>query len=624
MRKFYIFCLATFMAVFTNGQVILDFESGEGSTQFQYFGSTLEAELSTIIDNPNPTGVNTSSKVGEFIKPADSEVWAGGFSNPAPPRGLDATNAVQICVDVHMDHIGNLAVKLENSMTESWINTVPNTIENAWETLCFDLSNISEEDNTGDGNLDGPAAGVNWTTLVLFFDFGQAFSEDMTYYFDNVELIGGQLEPVEIEFVVNADGLSDVDSVFVRGTFNNFSTDDNLTDDGNGVWSVTKTLDRGSYEYLFYIKSGDRWETMSSTDECVNVTDDGTGNIFVNRVVNATSDMVLDPVCFGSCYGCGEAVNLTFRLGFDSAIMPSPDGVYLAGGGNFDVPGGRYRMEDADGDNVYEISMERAIGFEGYYTFANGACPDFSCKENIAGQDCADPNSFNDRYLDALTGDTVIETCFMECSETTECTGFTSVNVQFNLNASEINVTSEGVFILGNFTQWQDVEMEDPDGDQIYTASFDLVPGTYEYLYKNGTAEIEQFNEGDDCTLTTVDGPNVFINRVVEIGDGDPSVALQPYCFNSCNDCTTGLNELPEGTYIDIFPTVIHNQVNIRTNLDGLNLRVIAMDGSVKMNQTGLRSGNSAINLDELTSGLYIVHLYNKEIHFTEKIIVEN
>ena len=117
MKNWYVFLLFTWLAVPNlNGQVtILDFETPGTSTTFQYFGSSLEGSLTQVIPNPNASGVNTSANVTKFIKPAGSQVWAGAFSNPVPSVAIDLTNGGPICVKVHMDHIGNLALKLEGS-----------------------------------------------------------------------------------------------------------------------------------------------------------------------------------------------------------------------------------------------------------------------------------------------------------------------------------------------------------------------------------------------------------------------------------------------------------------------------------------------------------------------------
>ncbi|MBK8427823.1 MAG: hypothetical protein IPL27_18455 [Lewinellaceae bacterium] len=63
---------------------ILDFETPATTTNFQYFGSTLDGMLSSNIANPNATGINTSATVLKFTKPANSQTWAGAASNPFP------------------------------------------------------------------------------------------------------------------------------------------------------------------------------------------------------------------------------------------------------------------------------------------------------------------------------------------------------------------------------------------------------------------------------------------------------------------------------------------------------------------------------------------------------------
>ena len=103
-------------------------------------------------------------------------------------------------------------------------------------------------------------------------------------------------------------------------------------------------------------------------------------------------------------------------------VTPDPGGVYLAGGLDFGAPGGRFKMEDANGDGVFSIQIERQRGYATFYDFANGACPDYSCKENLAGQPCAVPTNFNDRFLSPVQQDTVINTCYASCATNTNCT----------------------------------------------------------------------------------------------------------------------------------------------------------------------------------------------------------
>ena len=170
-----------------NCGLVLDFETMETTTDFQYFGSDIDGTLNNTIDNPNPSGINTSAKVAEYVKPANSEVWAGAFSNPDPATAVDATMGGEVCIKVHMDHIGNVALKLENSTTggDNWITTVANTKVNEWEEICFSFDNPSEE-----GPFT-PATGHSYPRLVLFFDFQSNADTSATSYFDDV----GRLYP---------------------------------------------------------------------------------------------------------------------------------------------------------------------------------------------------------------------------------------------------------------------------------------------------------------------------------------------------------------------------------------------------------------------------------------------
>jgi hypothetical protein len=395
---------------------ILDFEATETSTVFQYFGSTLDGTFTSVVANPNPVG-NESANVTEFIKPAVAEVWAGAFSNPNPttPVTLDAGSLV--CVDVHMDHIGNLTLKLEQGTggQPNWVTTVANTTINQWEQICFDPTAPS---------IEAPfeAASGSYQRIVLFFDFGTGGTgTDVTSYFDNIVVLSsGAPEVRTVHFSVDMNFYSEnFDQVYVSGSFNNWSGDANPLSDPefDGVWEGDIEVVNGAYEYKITLDNWAAQESFEGFEECTRLDPSGQ---FVNRLLLVSGDTELETFCFNSCYACGQEVEITFRLGFGETV-PSPDGVWLAGGGNFDVPGGRFQMADDDGDGIYEITVPRAMGFNSFYTFTNGNCPDYSCKENLEGLPCGDPNNFNDRHLDAVSEDTVVETCFGECNNSTKC-----------------------------------------------------------------------------------------------------------------------------------------------------------------------------------------------------------
>ncbi len=403
---------------------VLDFETAATGTDFQYFGSPLDGTLTKIVGNPNAAGINTSAKVLEYIKPAVAEVWAGAFSNPNPNTPVDLTNGGQVCVKVHMDHIGNLALKLEGSLSgkPNWIQKVSNTKVGEWEELCFETNLPS---------LEPPfetATGV-YERIVVFFDFGTAGTGTAdTSYFDDVVVKSSSAPQIRtVTFKVDMNNYTDnFDKVYLSGSFNNWSGDGNpLVDpEFDGIWEGSIAVPNGAYEYKVTLDNWNKQEMFVGTEECTKVV-----GPFVNRLLLVSSNTDLPKFCYNSCYACGEEATITFKLGMNG-VAPNPDGVWLAGGGNFDVPGGRYKMQDNNSDGIYELVVPRKKGFQSFYTFANGPCPDYSCKENLSGLPCGDPANFNDRFLPAVQGNTTVATCFGACFTNAECVSNTTSLVQ--------------------------------------------------------------------------------------------------------------------------------------------------------------------------------------------------
>jgi len=481
---------------------ILDFETPATTTNFQYFGSSLDGMLSSNIANPNATGINTSATVLKFTKPANSQTWAGAASNPFPATAVDVTTGGLIKVKVHSDHVGNLALKLEASSTggADWILQQPITTLNEWVELTFD-PNLPAIEGT-----QQPAAGHIYEKVVLFFDFGTAFPSDQTYYADDLVVCSsGGTPTADVTFQVNMNEYAGTfTTVNVSGEFNEWSGDSNpLSDaDGDGVYSATLNLPVGLYEYKFTLDNWAAQENLAITATCVQVTVED-ANIFVNRKLALSGDEELAPVCFNSCYDCGESVKITYNLGLLDSETPDPGGVYLAGGAEFGAPNIRFRMYDNDMDGVFSVTIERETGYGGYYTFTNGPCGDFSCKEIIGGLPCANPQNFNDRFLSPVQQDTVVATCFETCATASDCSSINTVDLAGSDSWVEVvpTLTSNDVRILFHElvqsnasvrimditgkTVWQQQWRISPNQLQLQVA--DWQPGMYFIAVENGS-----------------------------------------------------------------------------------------------------------------------------------------
>jgi hypothetical protein len=149
----------------------IDFQATYAYPFVNFGGAT-----STVVNNPNPSGINTSTKVGRMVKGAP-EGWAGGF--------LELVNSINFStlrnfrVKVYSPRAGaRLLLKVENP-TNGAINferEVAITSANTWEELSFDFSTIN--------------IGNTYSRVVLFFDFGTPGdgSPNYTFFFDDIRL----------------------------------------------------------------------------------------------------------------------------------------------------------------------------------------------------------------------------------------------------------------------------------------------------------------------------------------------------------------------------------------------------------------------------------------------------
>ena len=91
-----------------------------------------------------------------------------------------------------------------------------------------------------------------------------------------------------------------------------------------------------------------------------------------DRYIIVAEDTVLDAVCYGSCESCDAMAFTSVTFSVDkSDMVVDPEGAHLTGH-SFGEPG--LAMDDADGDNVWTITVERTVG-NTEDKFANGPVP---------------------------------------------------------------------------------------------------------------------------------------------------------------------------------------------------------------------------------------------------------
>ena len=150
----------------------LDFQSGTITYTFTDFGGG----NATVINNPQISGINTSSKVGKMVKNA-GEVYGGSFITLDAPINFSGSKIFKM--KVFSPRIGaKVLLKVEN-LTNGGISfekEVTTTTANAWELLTIDFSAI----NTAN----------SYQKIVLIFDLGTMGdgTANFTYLFDDITL----------------------------------------------------------------------------------------------------------------------------------------------------------------------------------------------------------------------------------------------------------------------------------------------------------------------------------------------------------------------------------------------------------------------------------------------------
>jgi hypothetical protein len=169
-----------FMASLSFAQnVPIDFETGGNGANWTWtVFENATNPLLEIIANPDPTGINQSSKVAKFTALQAGFPYAGCESARVADLGsftLDASNST-IKIMVWKTVVSDVGIKLASST--GWSQgerKVANTLTNQWEELTFDFSSFTNP----------PGAEGQLSQIIIFPDFN-ARTQDNVIFFDNI------------------------------------------------------------------------------------------------------------------------------------------------------------------------------------------------------------------------------------------------------------------------------------------------------------------------------------------------------------------------------------------------------------------------------------------------------
>ena len=146
----------------------ITFENSNLNYNFIDFGNA----STSIVDNPDISGINVSARVGQFIKNPGAETWAGttitldepiDFSEMESFRMKVWSPAVGVTVKFKLENLDNADINYE-------VDAVT-TVANEWEYLTY--------------NFAGADLSQSYSKVILFFNFDVNGNGD-TYYFDDI------------------------------------------------------------------------------------------------------------------------------------------------------------------------------------------------------------------------------------------------------------------------------------------------------------------------------------------------------------------------------------------------------------------------------------------------------
>ncbi len=176
-----IILLAICFASICNAQSLpIDFESMITTESFIDF----DGGMAMVIDNPQSTGINNSTKVAQIIRDG-GEIWAGSKIELASNLNFSTDNVISMKVFTSAPVGTVVKFKLEgDGSTERDVTT---TVSNEWEELNWDFTGTA----------------TNYNSIVFMFDFGSTGngSENSTFLFDDVQqLFGGEQIDLPVDF----------------------------------------------------------------------------------------------------------------------------------------------------------------------------------------------------------------------------------------------------------------------------------------------------------------------------------------------------------------------------------------------------------------------------------------
>ncbi|MFM1999010.1 MAG: hypothetical protein RL204_957, partial [Bacteroidota bacterium] len=280
--------------------------------------------------------------------------------------------------------------------------------------------------------------------------------------------------------------------------------------------------------------------------------------------------------------------------------------------------GGCAAMTDANGDNVWEITIPLEPGTYEY----KYAADTWTIQENLpAGSACTiTTGAFTNRLLVVSANETLPVVCWGSCDDCGQSTG--PFNVTFKVDMSEVTANFTTPEVNGTFNNWCGgcAPMSDLDGDDVWELTISLPVGSHEYKFAyDAWAGQEELTPGSPCVVT-LDG---FTNRALTVTE---TAVLDAVCWASCEVCDVAVNELSDASF-GMYPNPASD--NITLNFEGLSyepstVKITNAIGQTVHFETLVNNNQKSISTERFENGVYFIALSNGDYTTTQKFIVQH
>jgi hypothetical protein len=635
-KNLLIFIMLLFAAGFSQAQIIADYES----IQLNYMlGGATDSSTMTIVANPDPSGINTSSYVCKFKRDKDGVPWGGFWS--ALPVQVDVTVNKYVHVKVWKPRISPVRFKIEGGAagTMEAPSMSPQATTGAWEDIVFDFTS-----KTG-----------TYPVIALMPDFEDpmTLTSDIIIYFDDIVvnndptpasaaayviedfeimplnvMLGPATDLSTMELVPNPDKSGINTSAYVIKY--------NRDKDGipwGGFWSPTG-CDVTTNKYMhvkvwkprispikFKIEGG-----ASGTLETPSMTPQNSTGTWEDMVfdfstktgpyptiafmpdfedpLTLTSDIVIyfDDIILNNDPNpiALETVTLNVNMSYWKSLgtfIPGANFVDVAG--NFNGWNGASHVLTTTNDSIYSISIPGFIA-------GNQMEFKFRIDGSWSNTTCEFPNGGPNRFYTVQAGNNDYNAWYNNDTLST---------VTFNVNMwgydilGVFNPATDFVDIAGNFNGWDGVNHHlTTVDDSIYTITVDSL--------KFGRLLEFKFRINGSWSDLTCEFPNGGANRTYSVPAG-LSVYSAWY-----NDQIVGIQEPSLASVLKVYPNPLNGILNLNSSVELSKLAISNTLGQQVAEYTNLTIGTSSYDVSNLDNGVYFITITGKSgDQLTQKLI---